>query len=127
MIWNSVWVAAGGFFGAMARYGMSRWIGKRNSTLFPLGTLVINLLGSFLLGMIIGSEWGDPFSLLFGTGFLGAFTTFSTFKLESVQLGMNKEWRMFAVYLGISYTMGIILGFLGFAIGSAIHRFGSIG
>ncbi|WP_018131919.1 fluoride efflux transporter CrcB [Effusibacillus pohliae] len=118
MIWHSFLVAVGGFFGAIARYGISQWLGKRVASVFPYGTLFVNLSGSFLLGLIIGSGAGSTVSLLFGTGFMGAFTTFSTFKLESIQLGMKKEWKPFVQYLAISYTIGIVLAFCGYAIGS---------
>lgn len=122
MIWNSLLVATGGMAGAMARYAMSRWIGKRFPVLFPLGTLSVNLSGSFFLGLLMGTNTGEVFSLLFGTGFLGAFTTFSTFKLESVQLAEQKEWRLFAVYLVLSYTLGIGLGIAGYQLGLFLQK-----
>lgn len=120
MILNSLLVAAGGFFGAIARYGMSQWVGKRVQSVFPYGTLSVNLAGSFLLGLTVGSGLSTSVILLLGTGFLGAFTTFSTFKLESVRLAMKKQWNLLVRYLGVSYTLGILLGFLGYAAGTLL-------
>ncbi|BCJ85505.1 fluoride efflux transporter CrcB [Effusibacillus dendaii] len=120
MIVNALLVATGGFFGAVARYIASQWFGKRFPSVFPYGTLFVNLLGSFLLGLITGGRWAPAVSLLFGTGFMGAFTTFSTFKWESLQLGEKKQWKALIWYLAISYTAGVILAFLGYAVGAAI-------
>lgn len=117
MMIHSALVAIGGFFGAIARLGISNWFKKRYSSAFPLGTLFVNLLGAFLLGFIIGKGVNSSWQLLFGTGFMGAFTTFSTFKLESIQLYSNKNWRMIAIYLGITYTFGILFAFLGMKAG----------
>ncbi|WP_342045791.1 fluoride efflux transporter CrcB [Bacillus sp. OTU530] len=110
-------VAIGGFFGAISRFGISNWFKTRYPSSFPIGTLLINLLGSFLLGYIIGKGIDESWQLLFGTGFMGAFTTFSTFKLENIQLYANKKWKALALYLGISYTFGILLAFLGMKLG----------
>jgi CrcB protein len=118
MMLNAILVAAGGFFGAMARYGMSQWINKRFPSTFPIGTFVVNLLGSFLLGLLFGGGWNSSIMLLLGTGFMGAFTTFSTFKLENIHLRLKKEHGIFVRYLGFSYTFGILLAFVGYALGS---------
>jgi fluoride exporter len=120
MIWDSFLVGVGGFFGAIARYCSNQWIARRVSSKFPYGTLFVNLLGSFLLGLIIGGKWGTSIDLLFGTGFMGAFTTFSTFKVDSLQLGKQKDWKVLGLYLGMSYLFGILLAFLGYKMGAWI-------
>lgn len=84
-------IGLGGFFGAIARYGVSRASLLLFGGRFPLGTLFVNVSGSFFLGCVIGalffrSTSGENFRLLLGTGFLGAFTTFSTFSVETVLL-----------------------------------------
>lgn len=109
-------VGVGGFFGAICRYTVSQWLTRRYDN-FPIGTLTVNLLGSFLLGWITGSGWSKSWVLLWGTGFMGAFTTFSTFKLESIKMWTNKEWGKMWVYLGLSYTVGILLAFGGYILG----------
>ncbi len=110
-------VAIGGCLGAIARYCLSGWIGKRCPSAFPYGTLAVNLLGSFLLGVTAGSGAPSDASLFVGTGFMGAFTTFSTFKWETVQLWKRRERRTMLLYLTISYSLGIALAGLGFALG----------
>lgn len=118
-VWYSFLVGAGGFFGAVARYAVSQSMSRRYAS-FPYGTLFVNLLGSFLLGMIVGGKWGEPIVMLTGTGFMGAFTTFSTFKWEIVEMAKQKEWTKLFLYVGISYSVGIAFAFLGFITGGAL-------
>lgn len=111
-------VAIGGFFGAISRFGLSIWIKGRYPTTFPFSTLLINLTGAFLLGMIFGANLDNSWKLLLGTGFMGAFTTFSTFKLENIQLFHAKgHKKVLILYLLSSYTFGILLAFLGMRLG----------
>jgi fluoride exporter len=117
MILNSILVAIGGFLGAITRFGISNWFKKRYQTSFPVATLFVNLLGALLLGFIIGKGIEQHWQLLLGTGFMGAFTTFSTFKVENVQLLARRKWKMSFIYLGVSYTFGILLAFLGMKLG----------
>lgn len=111
-------VAIGGFFGAVSRFSVSNWLKKKYSSTFPIATLFVNLVGSFLLGLIIGANLESSWRLLLGTGFMGAFTTFSTFKLENIQMLKNRNWNVLLLYLGISYTIGLILAFIGLKLGS---------
>jgi len=120
MIPSGVFVALGGFFGAMARYGLGKFISGRTQSTFPLGTFTINLLGSFLLGLIISSQWNANSTLFLGTGFMGAFTTFSTFKVENMNLYRNRKHKTMFWYLGLSYIVGVFLAFVGFVIGSTL-------
>jgi fluoride exporter len=115
---NAILVAVGGFFGALARFSISHYFKRKKSSSFPIATLFVNLLGSFLLGYIAGTGQKGHLPLLFGTGFMGAFTTFSTFNLENSQFIVNKKWNRLFIYLGISYTFGIILAFLGMELGN---------
>ncbi len=114
---------AGGF-GTLARYGLGlafkNWFGASSS--FPLATLVINVLGSFILSWItslaLQNRVSDDWRLLIGTGFCSAFTTFSTFELETHALfvkGANLE--------GIIYVLGnLVLGFLAVLLGIFVAR-----
>src|SRR5437867_8124037 len=85
-------VGVGGFVGANARFVMARWVGSFVEGRFPLGTFLINVSGSFLLGMLgaLVSQRlvpnADALRLALGVGFLGAFTTFSTFEYETLAL-----------------------------------------
>lgn len=112
-------VGVGGVFGALLRYQLTRWISVRYVVSFPLATLLINVTGSFLLGIFtrhLGAwfpELQDGPMLLFGTGFCGAYTTFSTFTYESVILFREKRLVTLWLYLSLS----IPLGFAAAAIG----------
>jgi len=77
----AVLVGIGGTLGALARH----LVGQRVETAYA-DTLAVNVIGSFLLGTIVTAPVGDPVALAFGTGFCGAFTTFSTFAFETVRL-----------------------------------------
>lgn len=107
------YVALGGFLGANSRYLVGRWAKKKESDI-PIGTLFVNLTGSFLLGYLISSSFDGYWYSLFGVGFLGAFTTFSTMNVEAVQLFMQKKTSATFIYIVLTYTAGISLAFLGF-------------
>lgn len=109
-------VGAGGFLGAASRYGIAQWAAKRIRSSLPAGTLIVNLLGSFLLGWIAGLQVAE-LALFFGTGFMGAFTTFSTFKVEGLRFWQASRFKELILYYMISYTGGIALAFLGFLLG----------
>ncbi|WP_042350552.1 fluoride efflux transporter CrcB [Bacillus massiliigorillae] len=111
-------VGLGGFFGAIARYSISMHLNTKSKSAFPIGTLTVNIVGAFFLGFITGAKADSIILLLFGTGFLGAFTTFSTLKLEMTQLYINKRNRIFLLYTIMTYGFGIGLAYLGYLIGS---------
>ncbi|QDX94805.1 chromosome condensation protein CrcB [Brevibacillus laterosporus] len=117
MLLNSIGVALGGCLGAMARFGMSHLINGRFQGMFPLATCCINILGSFLLGVITGASFAPFFLVVAGTGFMGAFTTFSTCKWESYTLFTKKRNQLGVVYLFVSYSLGISSAALGMFVG----------
>ncbi|TMU87561.1 fluoride efflux transporter CrcB [Bacillus sp. BHET2] len=117
MVVQGMMVAIGGFFGAISRFGVNRLFKKYYSSDFPYATLCVNVFGSFLLGYVIGTGINESGMLLLGTGFLGSFTTFSTFKLENIQLFVEKKWKPLVSYLLLSYTVGILFAFLGMTVG----------
>ncbi|MEI2642264.1 MAG: fluoride efflux transporter CrcB [Candidatus Nanopelagicales bacterium] len=106
MIWV-VMVGAG--FGAAARYALDRRM-SRHPSLFPRGTFTINLLGSFLLGFIVGIAPTAGLIALLGTGFCGGFTTFSTFSYELVRLVEENKLRSALSYLAASLAVGFLAG-----------------
>ncbi|MFG6146948.1 fluoride efflux transporter FluC [Halobacillus sp. B23F22_1] len=110
-------VGAGGCAGAILRFAFSQFVNKNYSFQLPAATLIVNLAGSFCLGLIVGTEASQTIYLLFGTGVMGSLTTFSTFKLEGIQLHLDKKWKTFVLYQVISYGGGISLAFLGYFIG----------
>jgi CrcB protein len=83
-------IGLGGSLGAISRYIVGQWISRRCNSVYPFGTWIINITGSFLLGAMVGlhlsHQLPDPVWLLIGVGFLGAFTTFSTFGYETLEL-----------------------------------------
>ncbi|MCR8987270.1 CrcB family protein [Brevibacillus laterosporus] len=117
MLLNSIGVALGGCLGAMARYGISSLINQRYKRMFPLATCCINILGCFLLGVLTSSSLAPFFIVTAGTGFFGAFTTFSTCKWESYSLVTTKRYQIGFIYLLISYSVGILSAALGMLLG----------
>ncbi|WP_141433620.1 fluoride efflux transporter CrcB [Bacillus sp. 03113] len=116
---NWLLVAVGGFFGAICRYAIINFIKNVHHSSFPLGTLCVNLSGSFLLGILNGMMLNHYFMSFLGIGFMGAFTTFSTFKLETVQLIVDRHY--FAVInLLLTYIAGIGFAYLGIILGKII-------
>jgi CrcB protein len=117
-------IAAGGAFGAVARYGLSGMVQSLMNTAFPAGTLVVNSLGSILLGLsfhlLEGVGLSPEVRSLVTIGFLGAFTTFSTFSYESLVLLEGGEWGRAGVYMGGSVALGILGVALGIILGSLI-------
>ena len=105
-------IAVGGSLGAVARYGLSTFVYHATTETFPWGTLVVNLTGSFLIGVfielfdtsIIPSEWRSFITI----GFLGAYTTFSTYSLETVNLLRDGELRLATFNVVGSNLLGII-------------------
>lgn len=120
MIFQAVLVGIGGALGAICRYIIGQRLNPPTPH-FPYGTFLVNLIGALLLGWMVGARYSGIWTLLLGTGFLGAFTTFSTFKWESIQLWHNKKRRETLLYIGLSYTLGIFLAFVGYLLGVSIR------
>ena len=103
-------VALFGAAGALTRYGISSAIGDRS---FPLATLGINVVGSFLLGVLLASQASSMWTTALGVGFLGAFTTFSTFAVETDRLDRSTA----VVYVTLSVLLGVGAAALGRSVG----------
>jgi fluoride exporter len=113
---NILLVAIGGFIGAICRFLVSIYFKRVYSSPFPLGTLLINLTGSFFLGMLVGLNiHGYAYSFI-GIGFMGAFTTFSTFMLEAFQLKHREKQGIYYTYIILSCFGGIGLALLGISL-----------
>lgn len=120
-----LWVAIGGILGANARFLLSNWVAQRYGTGFPIGTFIINLSGSFALGVVttVVAERFDgnlTATLLIGTGFLGAYTTFSTFTFEALALFHQGELRAASRYLIGSMALGIAGALIGISLTLAV-------
>lgn len=116
-------VALGGLAGAPARYLVDRAVTDRSETELPIGTMVVNLSGSLIFGLLSGLGLGHhigPVPLaLFGSGFCGAYTTFSTFAMEALRLLEDGELRQAAVTVGAGTVGGLLAAGAGVAIGLA--------
>ena len=120
-----LWVGLGGFLGANARYLLGGWIAGRLGAGFPYGTYAINVTGSFILGFFLAfaqdRAWvAPPARLLFAVGFVGAYTTFSTFEYESIRLLQDGELLLCSVYVIGSVISGAVATVAGIALGSWI-------
>ena len=117
-------IALGGALGAVARYGFSGWVQDLVNTTFPLGTLVVNVVGSFLLGFSLyileSTAPTTEVRSLVTIGFLGAFTTFSTFSYEALVLLQGGEWARGGMYMGGSLVLGLTGILLGLGLGSFV-------
>lgn len=102
-------VGFGGFFGALIRF----YIGKNIVSTYPWATFIINCSGSFALGFLYGLQPTEWLWQLIGIGFLGAYTTFSTFGFEVLQLLEKQQWLHAIVYIFSSVIIGILCAALG--------------
>ena len=116
-------IGIGGFLGAISRYGVALWIGQRWGRSFPLGTFVINVSGSFFIGLLmtlfaerfmVNPQW----RLMLIVGFLGAYTTFSTFEYETGALLKDSEWLIAM----LNVLLSVIVGFIALKLGEVIAK-----
>lgn len=119
-------VAVGGALGALSRFATAAWFQHHWASPFPAATLIVNVLGSFALGFVLttipmkpaGSIWLP----LIATGFLGSFTTFSTFSWETVILFRSGSPHLAVLYVILSLTSSFLGVLAGIGIGTSIHR-----
>jgi fluoride exporter len=124
MIVNIILVFAGGGIGSALRYGVHLLLGNAEAT-YPIATILVNMVGSFLLGLLTGyasastMNWNRDVLLFAGVGLCGGFTTFSTFSLELARLVENEAYLPSAIY-GIGSVM---LGLLSVALGLWLGKY----
>ena len=113
-----VYIASGGAIGAVVRYAVSGLVQNIIPGSFPWGTLCVNILGSLIIGLFWGLSELTSISpaarLFFAVGFLGSFTTFSTFSLETFGLFRDREIMLGLMNIGLSNLMAIVFVFAGF-------------
>ena len=123
-------VGLGGILGANARYAVSVWAADRFGTAFPYGTFVVNATGSFLLGFfltVVADRFGNnpEARLLVATGFLGAYTTFSTFTYESIALLRRGSLRPALANVLGNVAIGLVGATAGIALGALVGGWGT--
>ena len=117
-------VGLAGAAGALARYLLGRLVAERAKTIFPWGTLIINVSGAFLIGLLFGltgqKRISTQMQTILATGFLGGYTTFSTMSWEGVQLMKGSNLRQSAFYLAANFVPGLLAAALGIALGGLL-------
>jgi fluoride exporter len=117
-----VWVGVAflGGCGALARFGLTLLVADRLHPHLPVGTLAVNVSGAFLLGLLAGASVDGDARLLFGAGLLGAYTTFSTWIIETQRIGEAGKRRLALVNVGLSIALGLAAAALGRWIGAQL-------
>jgi CrcB protein len=116
-------IGLGGFAGAIARFWLGGYVSARMGTRFPYGTFLINISGSFLLGLTVTllaerMRWNENWRYVIPIGFIGAYTTFSTFEIETFQ-----SVRDGAVLIaGLNILLSVVLGFIAVWFGIVVGR-----
>jgi len=114
-----IYIGFGGFIGALARYSFNLIFGSILGLPVPLATIFVNILGSFLMGIIFYFTSNNPsefYKLFFMTGILGSFTTFSAFSLDSINMFFEKEYLNLFLYISISVFLSIFSLYLGYVL-----------
>ncbi len=123
-----LWVAIGGAFGSVSRYWLSGLVAERFGETFPWGTLIINVSGSFLIGIFAALTAPDianahrvtiiQFCMI---GICGGYTTFSSFSLQTLRLLQNREWLYAGANMLFSVLLCMVAVWLGYLLGAAFN------
>lgn len=119
-----LWLAGAGALGTLARYGLGGLVQRLHQSTFPWGTFVVNALGCFIFGLVwsLAEERlviGGETRAIILVGFMGAFTTFSTFAFETAAMLRDAEWLLAAANLLAHNGLGLVAFFLGVGLGRA--------
>jgi fluoride exporter len=118
-------IAIFGALGTLARYGLQGVVQVRTASTFPVGTLLVNLSGCFLIGligqftlnrMVISPDW----RVAIAVGFLGGYTTFSSFGWETAKMLEAGEWAWAMAYVGVSVFAGLLLSIAGIRLANQV-------
>jgi CrcB protein len=125
-----LWVALGGAAGSVARFWLNGVVSERYGATFPWGTMAVNVLGSFVIGVLgamtlpegrMSSEARAVTTQLLMIGICGGFTTFSSFSLQTLNLLRDREWLYAGGNILLSVVLCLISTWLGFLLGSVFH------
>ncbi|HTL57247.1 MAG TPA: fluoride efflux transporter CrcB [Candidatus Limnocylindrales bacterium] len=127
-MWNAFWIFIGGGLGSLARWGFSGWIANTVGQTFPWGTLLVNVSGSFIIGLfatVTGPEgrWLVPvtFREFFMLGVCGGYTTFSSFSLQTLTLAEDGQWLKAGANCVLSLVLCLVGVWVGHVLASAIN------
>ena len=121
-----LWISAGGAVGTAARYLVSVALANALGPALPYGTFAVNVVGSFLLGVIMQTSLGDAAlispatRLVLGTGVMGGFTTYSAFSYETVRFVESGNWGTAGLYVAATVVACLGAGALGVGVGKAL-------
>lgn len=118
LVWGGIGLLGG--VGAIVRFRVDAFVQLRAAGEFAFGTLVVNVLGSFALGVLTGAGVGGDALLLAGTAVLGSFTTFSTWMLETERLGEDGDDRIAALNVVVSLAAGLTAALAGWGVGARL-------
>ena len=127
MKYEVVWIAVAGLLGTLSRYALTGATYRLLAPRFPIGTVIVNLSGSFVIGVIMtlgfATAWiPQTARVAVSIGFLGAFTTFSTFSYETVKLLESRMWWNAALNISINVIGSIVACWLGIVFFPTVHR-----
>ncbi|MCW2661694.1 MAG: camphor resistance protein CrcB [Mycobacterium sp.] len=111
LVWAGVALVGG--IGSVLRFVIDRAVASRVARAFPFGTLTVNISGAFLLGFLGGLALSKDAALLVGTGFVGAYTTFSTWMLETQRLAEERQTWTALANIVVSVALGVAAAVLG--------------
>jgi CrcB protein len=120
-----VMVGIGGGLGSVLRFWLGSYIGSKMGTRFPYGTFVINITGSFLIGLVfalltVRTQWGPNWRYLIPIGFIGGYTTFSSFEFETFRVVQDGQIGLGLLYVALSVVVGFLAVWGGVIAGKAI-------
>jgi CrcB protein len=118
-------VGIGGCLGSVVRFWLGGYIGSKMGARFPYGTFVINITGSFLIGLVfalltVKTQWSPNWRYLIPIGFLGGYTTFSSFEYETLRAMQDGQIRVGFLYVALSVVVGFVAAWGGVTAGRAI-------
>src|SRR5271157_3518412 len=118
-------VGVGGFVGSIARFWLATYIGQRMGTRFPYGTFLVNISGSFLIGLVMTiltekTHLSPTYRYLIPIGFIGGYTTFSTFEYETLRAIQDGQFTIGLLNIVLSVVVGFLMVWTGAIVGKAI-------
>jgi CrcB protein len=120
------WICVGGAAGTAARHLLTLWANERFGTSFPYGTLAVNLIGCFVISLVVqaaaAGEWPATLRLALVTGALGGFTTYSAFNHETLRLFSQGNGGLAVTYVGATLVGGLLSGWLGLVVARFVTR-----